>query len=109
METAADFTLNRLFPHDFGVIFAIRGAWDATGQFGEKTRSARRLVFFEMRNSGGHACRMNRLAATVKVSHDPIDSAVSVELKVLLRQQHDDLTKNGAVKQDAAKQAPLSF
>jgi hypothetical protein len=109
METAADLTLNRLFPHDFGVVFAIRGVWNATGQFGEKTRSARRLVFFEMRNSGGQACEINRLAATVKVSHVPIDLAVSVELKVLLRQQHDDLAKNGAVKQDAAKQAPLSF
>jgi hypothetical protein len=62
-----------------------------------------------MRDSGGQACEMNRLAATVKVSHDPIDLAVSVELKVLLRQLHDDLAKNGVVKQDAAKQAALSF
>jgi hypothetical protein len=62
-----------------------------------------------MRNSGGQACEINRLAASVKVSHDPVDLAVSVELKVLLRQLHDDLAKNGAVKQDAAEQAPLSF
>jgi hypothetical protein len=67
IATAADLTLNRLVPHDFGVIFGIRGVWDAVGQFGKKTRTTRRVVFFEMRNTRGHARRINRLAAIVKV------------------------------------------
>jgi YD repeat-containing protein len=48
VAAAADLTLYRLGPDDFGVISAIRRVWDAAGQVSEKTMTSRRTALSSM-------------------------------------------------------------
>jgi len=91
VATAADLTLYRLGADDFGVISAIRRVWDAFGQFSKKTRSAGRLVFFEMRKRRIQADCVDRLSTNVKVTHDAVNVLVSMMVEILGCQSQDDL------------------
>ena len=91
VAAAADLTLYRLGPDDFGVISGIRRVWDAVGQVSEKTSSAGRLVFFEMRKRRVEANRVDRLSTIVKVTHGVVNVSVSMMVEILGCQYQDDL------------------
>jgi hypothetical protein len=91
VATAADLTLYRLLPDDFGVISAIRRVRDSAGQVSEKTRSAGRLVFFEMRKRRVQADRVDRLSTIVNVTHGAVNVSVRIMVEIVGCQYQDDL------------------
>jgi hypothetical protein len=109
VAAAADLTLYRLGPDDFGVISAIRRVWDAAGQVSEKTRSAGCLVCLAMRKRRVQADRVDRLSTIVKVTHCVVNVSVSMMVEILGCQYQDDLAQDGVVQHDAAKHPSLTF